>query len=289
MSFQSFYTPEKYVYSLEFFPPKPHQSLEDTLNVVKRMSLLEPDYMTVTYGAAGGTRENTKSITSYIAREMHIPAVAHLTCVGHTAQEIDTLLDELKEAGIKHILALRGDPPHGEQTFVQPEGGFECARDLAKHIKARGDFSVAVAGYPEVHPDAKSEATDLEYLRDKIDAGGEIVITQLFFEPSLYSSFVTKAKAIGITAPIVPGIMPISNVNQLKRFTSLCGASIPDPLLAELEKIADDKKKVVEFGTEYALSLCHQLLEAGAPGIHFYTLNRCGQVEQVLRKLPRSR
>lgn len=288
MKFSEIYQSKRYVYSLEFFPPKKSEELNKTLELVEKMAKLQPDYMTVTYGAAGGTRDLTKKITSHIANELAVPAVAHLTCVGHTQDEIDRLLDEYHQIGIKHILALRGDPPKESNSFRPVEGGFHCARDLASHIQQRGDFSIAVAGYPETHQDATSPEEDLKYLAQKVDAGGEIVLTQLFFDVSVYRAFTERAKSIGITAPIVPGIMPISNVGQVKRFTSLCGATIPDALMRNLEEIAEDKEEVVRFGTEYALQLCHDLLETGAPGIHFYTLNRSKQVAQILQQLPRA-
>jgi len=285
MNFREIYNGQKPILSFEFFPPKKAEGLDKTKALMARLNELNPDYMTVTYGAGGGTRGFTRDLVSYIQNDLGRTAVAHLTCVGHTASEIDSVLDDLRSCNVSNVLALRGDPPEGSDTFVKTEGGFSCARDLAKHIKDRGDFGIAIAGYPEVHQEAESPDSDLEYLKEKINAGGEIILTQLFFSAEIYFSFKEKAESLGITAPIVPGIMPIAKVSQVRRFTEMCGASIPAALSEQLEKIKDDDKAVVQFGIEYASKLCKDLLDGGAPGLHIYTLNKSKQTTPIVKSL----
>lgn len=285
MNFHEIYNGKKPVLSFEFFPPKKEEGLVKTRALMARLNELNPDYMTVTYGAGGGTRGFTRDLVSYIQNDLKRPAVAHLTCIGHTSDEIDSVLDDLRSCNVSNVLALRGDPPVGSDTFVKTEGGFSCARDLAKHIKQRGDFGIAVAGYPEVHEEAESADSDLEYLKEKINAGGDIIITQLFFSADIYFSFKEKAERLGITAPIVPGIMPIAKVSQVRKFTQMCGASIPDELSDQLESIKDDDEAVVKFGIEYASKLCKELLEGGAPGLHIYTLNKSKQTTPIVKSL----
>ena len=285
MRFADIYGQNRPVFSLEFFPPKKESDMPKTKALMQRLHELQPHFMTVTYGAGGGTRSRTRELGAFLRSELGVNAVSHLTCVGHSRLEIETILDGLKERGIDHVLALRGDPPRGDSSFTAHPDGYTCARDLARAIAERGDFSLAVAGYPENHPDAQSPQADIDYLKEKVDAGAEVIITQLFFDVPCYFEFLERTAKADIKIPIVPGIMPISNVAQLERFTSMCGASIPAAVRKALEPIAADAAAVRDYGTEYATLQCQELLAGGAPGIHLYTLNKSNQVEVIMNAL----
>jgi methylenetetrahydrofolate reductase (NADPH) len=271
--------------SFEFFPPKDQDGVGRLFQTVAELAPFAPAYVSVTYGAGGSTRQLTVELVGRIQREVGIDAMAHLACVGATRTELGSVLEQLEASGVQNVIALRGDPPKGATSFVTPEGGFGHASELVEFIKPRGTFCIAGACYPEKHPEAESLAADIEKLKRKVDAGAEFLITQLFFDNSDYFAFVERARAAGIEVPIVAGIMPITNVSQIKRFSAMCGARMPPALLQRLEPVASDAAAVVEVGVAHAAQQCQELLTRGAPGIHFYTLNRSQATLEILRRL----
>jgi methylenetetrahydrofolate reductase (NADPH) len=278
-------------FSFEFFPPKTEAGLEQLRESVRALRDLKPTYVSVTYGAGGSTRDRTIELVAEIQRHYGIEAMAHLTCVGASGEEIAVVLDRLKAAGVENVLALRGDPPKGETKFEQAPGGFQYASELAAFIKTTRPFCLGGACYPEGHvecirPDGVRDlAQDLQNLQHKVDAGVEFLITQLFFDNQAYFDFVARVRAAGIGAPIIPGIMPITNVDQVRRFTQMCGATIPPSLLAELDRLKDNDDAVLSLGVAYATAQCLDLLQRGAPGIHFYTLNKSAATRTILTAL----
>ncbi len=275
------------VFSFEFFPPKDAEGVERLFETIAELRPYEPAYVSMTYGAGGSSRRLTVELVRRIKHEVGLEAMAHLTCVGATRGELGGVLDELRDGGIENVIALRGDPPRGSTSFVRTEGGLAQAAELVALIRARYDFCVAAACYPEKHLEAIDADTDLVHLKAKVDAGADVLITQLFFDNADYFSFVERARAAGIDVPIVAGIMPITNLGQIKRFTALCGASIPAPLLAALEACGDDADAVRALGVEHATAQCRDLVARGVPGIHFYTLNRSLATRHVLDRLRR--
>jgi methylenetetrahydrofolate reductase (NADH) len=271
--------------SFEFFPPKTEAGFAMLFSAIDELNPLHPSYVSVTYGAGGSTREKTVALVERIQRELGIRSMAHLTCVGHTAAEIGQILDDLWKSGIRNVLALRGDPPAGQAQFVPTEGGFANASDLAKYARSRHDFAIGVAGYPEGHPQCLNTTRDLEMLKLKLDNGGNFVVTQLFFDNADFYRFRDRARAMGITAPIVAGIMPIVNVAQIKRFVSMCGAKIPQALLVKLEGLEADPNAVYAAGIEHAIGQCGDLLAGGADGLHFYTLNKSKATVEIVRAI----
>ncbi|RMD86329.1 MAG: methylenetetrahydrofolate reductase [NAD(P)H] [Candidatus Dadabacteria bacterium] len=285
LTLKEIYQTDKKIVSLEFFPPRNEDDLPSTFSLMESLAQYPIGFMSVTYGAMGNTRSLTREMVSFIHHRLQVPSVAHLTCVNHSVSDIDNILDGLAAWGIKNVLALRGDPPKGQKGFVPHPEGFSSALELTQHINQRGEFSVAVAGYPEVHPDADSPQDDIEYLAKKVRAGADLVITQLFFSPEVYFSFVEKARGLGITVPIVPGIMPIRNLKQLDKIVRMCGATIPPDLRKALGELQGRSKEIERFGIQYGTQLCQDLLKGGAPGIHFFTLNRSRQVQEIIRNL----
>ena len=276
---------EEPVFSFEFFPPKTPEGERNLDQALGTLRALEPSFVSVTYGAGGSTRTNTIDITKSIKQDLGVEAMAHLSCVGATREQLVEILDEVGEAGIDNVLALRGDPPRGETEWKPTPGGLRYSTELARLITERYGFCVGAACFPEVHPEAPDLAHDLRFLREKVEAGAHFLITQLFFDNALYFDFVAEVRAAGIDVPIIPGIIPITNVEQIKRFTSMCGASIPAPLLEQLDARAEDPDAVVELGVAYATLQCADLLRRGAPGIHFYTLNKSPATRAILSAL----
>jgi methylenetetrahydrofolate reductase (NADPH) len=261
-------------FSFEYFPPKDAEGYVALFETIRRLEQYHPAFVSVTYGAGGGSRELTLDLVRRIQAETGIEAMAHLTCVGNTREQLRDILDGYRAAGIENVLALRGDPPRGEREFVRPDQGYCHASELVEFIRGGYDFCVAAACYPEKHPEAPDLATDLIHLKRKVDAGVDFLITQLFFDNRDYFAFVEQARALGIEVPILAGIMPITGLSQIKRFTAMCGARIPEPLLARLEGTGGDPVRVQAIGVAHAVEQCRGLLQAGVPGIHFYTLNR---------------
>lgn len=271
--------------SFEFFPPKDQEGVDRLFTTVADLAPFAPAYVSVTYGAGGSTRQLTVDLVGRIQREVGIEAMAHLTCVGATQAELGGVLDQLEQKGVQNVITLRGDPPKGSTSFITPEGGFGHASELAAFVKQRGSFCVAGACYPEKHPEAVSLETDLQMLKRKVDAGAEFLISQLFFDNADYFAFAERARSLGITVPIIAGIMPVTNVSQIKRFTAMCGARMPDGLMQKLELVAADADAVGEIGVQHAVAQCRELLAKGAPGVHFYTLNRSKATVEILRRL----
>jgi methylenetetrahydrofolate reductase (NADPH) len=272
-------------FSFEFFPPKTEDgqtTLEATLAVLRDD---RPDYVSMTYGAGGATRDRTVELTKWIKQDLGIEAMAHLSCVGEPTERLIEILEEIQASGVENVLALRGDPPRGETEWRPHPNGLHYSVELIRLIRERFDFCVGAACFPEVHPDATDRESDLRYALAKQEAGAGFLITQLFFDNELYFEFVEEARAAGIAVPIIPGIMPITNYGQIKRFTDMCGASIPGELQGELDGRADDPEAVAELGVAYATLQCSDLLARGAPGIHFYTLNRSPATRAILAAL----
>lgn len=277
------------VFSFEFFPPKTDEGVVSLFETVAKLRELEPAFVSVTYGAGGSNHDRSLQVVGRIKQELGIEAMAHFTCVGSTVDELRGVLGELAELGIENVIALRGDPPLGEETFVAPAGGLANADALVQLIADEFDFGIAGACYPEVHPEATSPEDDLAHTLQKVNNGAGFLVTQMFFDNDFYFDFVERARAAGIDVPIVPGIMPIGGYEQIKRFTSSIGASIPPSLMAELDARRDDPEAVADLGVAYATLQCADLLARGAPGIHFYTLNKSPATSAILSALKAAR
>jgi methylenetetrahydrofolate reductase (NADPH) len=276
------------VFSFEFFPPKTPQGEHSLYRTIDNLRELQPTFVSVTYGAGGTTRDKTVELVSRIKHDIGIESMAHLTCVGADQNEIKAVLQRLRVASIDNVLALRGDPPREQTAFVRPTNGFAYASELVSFIRAqRFEFCVGGAGYPEGHVECSDRDLDLERFKQKVDAGLDFAITQLFFDNADYFAFVERAGRLGIDLPIIPGIMPITNVSQIERFTSMCGATIPADLRARLDRVRDDEQAVHKVGVEHAIGQCRDLLQRGAPGIHFYTLNQSLATRAICENLQR--
>ena len=275
------------VFSFEFFPPKNDAAEDDLITAVAELKdRYHPGFISVTYGAGGSSQDRGVQAVTRIKQELGLRVMAHLTCVGQTVAEIDAVVDDLVAHGVSNILALRGDPPKGATEFLVPNDGFAHATDLLAHLRKRKDvgatLGLGAACYPENHPESPSREMDMHWTLEKQKAGADVFISQLFFNNADYFAAIERARAAGITIPIVPGIMPVTNVNQVERFTKLCGAKIPPELMERLEKRRGDPGRVMATGIEWAIDQCVELLNNGAPGLHFYTLNKSEATRTIL-------
>ncbi len=269
------------VFSIEIFPPKTPKGVKILKERLHTFKTYHPDFISVTYGAGGGTRHNTHEMASYIKNELKVEAMAHLTCVSHTQAEIDSVLDDLAAADVNNIMALRGDPPQGETEFQKPEGGFGYAGELIEAIVKRGDFGIGGAGYPESHPEAENAQKDREYLVTKIEAGAQFIVTQFFLKNEFFLKWRDQLRAMGVTIPLVPGILPAQSMEQITRFAKTCGCHVPNDLLADLQRFQDDPNGMRQVGLAFAQKQIEGLLKEGIDGIHLYALNRLENVQHL--------
>ncbi len=272
--------------SFEFFPPKTDAGAGQLFDVIRELEHLNPAFVSVTYGAGGSTRQKTLDLVARIRKETSIEPMAHLTCVGHSRDEIRQILDKLVDAGVENVLALRGDPPKGEKEFVPAKDGFAYADELTAFIKQQGaPLCIGGACYPEGHLECSDKDLDLANLKKKVDAGAEFLITQLFFDNHHYTRFVQRAQVQGISAPIIPGIMPITNYKQVHRMSAMCGAEIPSTLQEELDMVQDNAEAVAGLGISFAIDQCRELRSLGTPGLHLFTLNKSPATRAILARL----
>jgi methylenetetrahydrofolate reductase (NADPH) len=282
MRIANFYRP---AISFEFFPPKTEGGYASLKKAIVDLKELNPSFVSVTWGAGGSTREKTRELVTQIQNDTGIPAMAHLTCVGTTIQEMTEILDGFANAGITNVLALRGDPPQGQEQFQTVETGFAHSDDLVRFLRTRWNFCIGAACYPEVHAEAQSWEEDLKHLKRKVDAGVDFLITQLFFDNQHFFRFVERARMADIHVPIVPGIMPALSASSLQRFRTMCGCEIPSELEEQLTQAGEDKVLAMQVGIDWATAQCRELLDHGIPGLHFYTLNQSPATQQICRNL----
>ncbi len=276
------------VFSFEFFPPRTDEGERQLFRTVEALRPLGPGFVSVTYGAGGSERARTIDLVKRLKRDVEVEPVAHVTCVGSSRDEVAHVLDEVAAAGIQNVLLLRGDPPRGEASFAPHPDGFAHASDLVAYVRAqpaRWSFCVGAAAYPEGHPETPDLARDLVHLKAKVDAGVDFLVTQLFFDNARYFRFVERARAAGVSLPVMPGVMPLTSVDQIERFTAMCGASIPPPLRAAMAVRRADPEAALQLGVAWASLQAADLLRRGAPGIHFYTLNRSPSSRAILAAL----
>ena len=276
---------KKRTISCEFFPPKTAEGIPGVFRAIDELKVHCPDFISVTYGAGGSTRAFTEKITTRVKRRGAPEVMAHLTCVGQTKAEVHGVLERLEKAGVENVIALRGDPPRGQTSFVPVEGGFRHSTELIQHIRQHFPFGLAAACYPEGHIESPDLASDIKYTTLKVEMGADFLITQLFYDNHHFFSFLERAERAGIRVPIIPGVLPILSTPQIRRFTALCGATIPPALDKQLEKFADDDQAARELGVEYASHQVRELWDSGVPGVHFYVLNRSYSVSRILTNL----
>jgi methylenetetrahydrofolate reductase (NADPH) len=275
------------VISFEFFPPKTDEGDRNLLEkTIPALMTLQPDFCSVTYGAGGSTRDKTLTIVERIQNEHGLTAMSHLTCVNSTKEQLGEVLADAKKRGIKNILALRGDPPNGVGEFQKTPGGFEFSHELVAYIREVGGFGIGTAGFPEGHIACKEgKHVDWQRLADKVKKGADFVITQLFFDNRDFFEFRDYLTKLGVNVPLVPGMLPVLSASQIKKFTTLCGAKIPPPMLAKLEALESDDAAATAYGIDYATQQCEELLREGVEGLHFYTLNKAHSTTQVVKNL----
>lgn len=286
MKIADIYQTSQFALSFEVYPPKTEAGHNALLAAVEELAAFSPGFISCTYGAGGSTRDQTLDIVSEIVHKYPIGTTAHLTCVGSTVEQLCSVLQEASERGVHNIMALRGDPPQGEESFQKVEGGLSYANELVALIRERfPNFGIGVAGYPETHQEAPSPEIDLQNLKCKVDAGADAIFTQLFYENADFFRFRERCAEMGITKPIIPGILPIVSYPQIQRITNLCKAKIPAQLQSDLEKCDGNRDAEMEVGIAYATRQCAGLLDAGVPGIHFYVLNRAAATSAILKNL----
>ncbi|HEY1371347.1 MAG TPA: methylenetetrahydrofolate reductase [NAD(P)H] [Candidatus Binatia bacterium] len=284
MKLKEIYAGPGKVFSIEFFPPKTEKGDESLFREIESLRSLKPAFCSVTYGAGGSTRERTVDLVDRIHRECCLEVMCHLTVVGQSKEQVRSVLERLKEKRIENLIALSGDPPQGIADWKPHPDGFHHSIELVQEALAHG-FSIAVAGFPEVHPRSKSRDEDLRYLKEKVDAGADVIITQLFFDNDHFYRFADDLRDLGVKVPIVPGMLPILSTTQVRRFTALCGAKIPAHLEERLARVDGDDEAATKLGIDYATEQCRGLLDAGVPGIHFYSLNKARSVNSIFENL----
>ncbi len=280
------YSGQSTAISVEIFPPKTSDGDQALFDTLDHLAVFQPDFVSCTYGAGGSTRDRTMELCREIQSRYQLATTAHLTCVGSTRDDLVEWISRVQAAGIGNIMALRGDPPRGDGTFSAVAGGLEHANQLVELIRGvSSELGVGVAGYPEVHPEAADAISDLENLKRKVDAGADAVFTQLFYINDSFLQFRDRCQASGISVPVVPGIMPVTEFSRIQRIATLCGAKIPGELADRLEAVQDDRDAQLAVGVEYAVKQCRELIDAGVPGIHFYALNRSQACARILEAL----
>lgn len=289
MKIRDLFAKKKWTLSFEVFPPVREGNLESLYKTIEALKKLSPDFISVTYGAGGSTRDMSIEIASKVKNGFDQEVLAHLTCVGSTKDDISRILKELREAKIQNILALRGDPPQGEKQFVRMDGGFEYANELVDFIRSRNDFSIGVAGYPEGHVEAPSLDEDIKNLKRKVDAGADFVVSQLFFDNDVFYRFRDSAMKIGIGVPLIPGVFPILNYKQMKKCISLSNASVPEKLESRMIRLQDKPEETEKYGIEFAIRQVEDLLRNDVQGLHLYSMNRSEHVIRIVSEvhLPR--
>ncbi len=281
MYIRDFYKKKKFVLSCEVFPPKTSDDVDKLYKTIEDLRVINPDYVSVTYGAGGSTREKTVEIASFIKNNIGVEVMAHLTCVNSTKEDIANVLAGLKEKNIDNVLALRGDPPQGQTNFTKQIGGFGYASELVEFIRKTVDMGIGVAGYPEKHPEAVDYKIDLDYLVKKVEKGADFIVSQLFFENDDFFRFRDDLRKKGVKIPVIPGVFPILSYKTIKKISSLCGAVLPEKLNAKMEKVQDDNAQVEKYGIEHAIKQTEDLIRRGVEGVHLYSMNKSSQIIEI--------